>query len=375
MLTRLPWDLVPAAVSLVALRRLRSAGAFVKDANGLQRPSIWLLGFSILFVAGFGTFGARCCAGAYRWWRSRSVNASPATYLAARRLTAFPGPTFAVVALVTLCLGTSVESLLLVASMRATIDAKAGVFVGRSSDRAAMPAVVVGNVDVGAVTIEGQVFALDVVGRAEAFPAMSSDAPLVVVDRRWVAREPEAQRLLHDARARDEWWVRGDADEARAALGHVRYPPYLILTADEVKDIPSLAAMIDIFLVLEILGAAAALLALAGTMMYLQARQRAHLVSYALSLRMGMTARTHEGSLRRELTMMLGASFAIGTMLAVISLVIVAPVIDPLPTVSPPPLLVVPWMPFVLAGALAAAAAAGGGASRPGASDASNWVR
>ncbi|MGZ4137542.1 MAG: FtsX-like permease family protein, partial [Actinomycetota bacterium] len=427
--TRLPWELVPAAASLLALRRIRSVGAFVKDANGIQRPSVWLLGFSILFVAGFGTLGARGCVLAYRWWRSRSEHASPETYLAARRVTAFPGPTFALVAVVTLCLGIAVESLLMVASMRATIDAKAGIFVGSDvsgwidqstpdprgfplpitrvsrirdagtvpgtttqidilavdpstfehvaywrsafsssslhdlmsglsgvTDGAAMPAVVVGNLDLGAVTIEEKVIPLDVVGRAEAFPAMSSGVPLVVVDRAWMAGNHAGEKLLLEARTDDQWWVRGDTDEARAALKTLRYPPYLILTADQVKDIPSLAAMIQTFLVLDILGAGAALLAIAGTLMYLQARQRAHVVSYALSLRMGMTARTNEGSLRRELAAMLGASLAIGAILAVISGFIVAPLIDPLPTVPPQPLLVVPWAPFALAGALVAVA-------------------
>jgi hypothetical protein len=433
LIAGLPWELVPAGASLLALRRVRSAGAFVEDPSGLQRPSIWLLGFSILFIAGFGTLGARCCVLGYRWWRSRSGNASPATYLAARRLTAFPGPTFALVAAVTLCLGIFVESLLLVASMRATIDAKAGLFVGSdvagwidhrtpdppsfplpitrvtrvrdagtiagttqmydllavdpptfarvaywrspfspsslddlmsdlggSSDRTLMRAVVVGNADVPAVTMEGQVFPLDVVGRADAFPTMSSDVPLVVVDRRWMAANPDGEKLLLDARATEQLWVRGDAGEARAALRELRYPPYLILTADHVKDIPSLAAMIETFLVLDVLGAGAALLAIAGTMMYLQARQRAHVVSYALSLRMGMTARTQEGSLRRELAVMLGASFAIGATLAVISGVIVAPLIEPLPTVAPPPLLAVPWTPFVLGAAVVAVATAAG---------------
>jgi hypothetical protein len=189
---------------------------------------------------------------------------------------------------------------------------------------------------------------------------MTSDVPLVVVDRRWMAANPEGEKLLLDARATEQLWVRGDAGEARAALRELRFPPYLILSADHVKDIPSLAAMIETFLVLDVLAAGAALLAIAGTMMYLQARQRAHVVSYALSLRMGMTARTQEGSLRRELAVMLGASFAIGAILAVISGVIVAPLIEPLPTVAPPPLLVVPWTPFVLGAAVVGVATAAG---------------
>jgi hypothetical protein len=173
-------------------------------------------------------------------------------------------------------------------------------------------------------------------------------------------RSTAGRRLLLDVRTNEQWWVRGDADQARAALRELRYPPYLTITADRVKDVPSLAAMIETFLVLDVLGAGAALLAIAGTMMYLQARQRAHLVSYALSLRMGMTARINEASLRRELATMLGAAFVIGAILATISVVIVAPMIDPVPTVSPKPLLAVPWVPFALVGALVAVSVAAG---------------
>jgi putative ABC transport system permease protein len=432
LVARLPWELAPAAASLLALRRLRSTGAFVQDASGLQRPTIWLLGFAILFVAGFGTLAARLSLPAYRRWRSRSRSASSRTYLAARRLTAFPGPTFALVAVVAICLGISVESLLLVASMRATIDAKAGIFVGSdvsgeieqttpvprafplpvtrvtrvrdagtitdsttqfdllavdpstfahaaywrssfsssplgdlmrglnaSTGPAGVAAIVVG-ADMDAVTIEERVFPLDVVGRADAFPGMTSGTPLLVVNRAWLHSNPTAGQLVLNAGTSEELWVRGDADRARAALNGLRYPPYLILAADQVKEIPSLAAMLDTFVVLDILGAGAALLAIAGTLMYLQARQRGHLVSYALSLRMGMTARTNERSLRRELAAMLGSSLLIGAILAVISGVVVAPLIDPLPTVPPRPLLVVPWVPFALAVALVGGAVVGG---------------
>jgi hypothetical protein len=75
---------------------------------------------------------------------------------------------------------------------------------------------------------------------------------------------------------------------------------------------------------------------------------------------MGMTDATQAASLRRELAAMLGAALAIAAVLAVVSGVVIAPLIDPLPTVPPPPLLVVPWVPFALAGVLVAAATVAG---------------
>jgi hypothetical protein len=147
---------------------------------------------------------------------------------------------------------------------------------------------------------------------------------------------------LATAQATTEFWIRGPAVAAARYLASLKYSPYLILTADEVKDIPAIVAVIDTFAVLNLLGIVAALLVLAGVLVYLQARRRSQLVSYGLSLRMGMTDATHRRSLVIELTAILGSSFLVGVTggIAVSSLMV--PMLDPLTSIHPAPLFVIP---------------------------------
>ena len=125
-----PWEVLAIAVSLWILARLRGGGALVEDPRlDIQRPSALLLAFPVLFVAGFATLAARLVVAAARRWAPR-LGASPASYLAVHRLTSLPGLTVLLVGATALCLGVFVNGQTLVRSLRATADAKAGVFVG-----------------------------------------------------------------------------------------------------------------------------------------------------------------------------------------------------------------------------------------------------
>jgi hypothetical protein len=135
---------------------------------------------------------------------------------------------------------------------------------------------------------------IEVAGTAAAFPGMSSLRPLVIVDEeRLLDALAGAPNPLDLPGAGTELWIRGTDEDARAALATLPYVPSIVLTTQEVKDIPHIAAVIDTFLVLNVLGLAAALLVLASIVMYLQARQRSQVLAYGLSMRMGMDARGH----------------------------------------------------------------------------------
>jgi len=195
-----------------------------------------------------------------------------------------------------------------------------------------------------------------VIARAGSFPGASSLRPLVVVDRSTLLEaEPWVFDPLGVQSASSEVWVRGPERAVIAALAGTRYPPYLVLTASEVKDISYIDATIDTFVVLNVLGLVAALLVVAGTLMYLQARQRSQAVSYALSLRMGMSHDAHRRAVLYELLTMLGSSYVLGATLAVVAASLVVPMLDPLASIPPGPLFEAPrWslaigIPLVLA--------------------------
>src|SRR6266511_1002595 len=185
---------------------------------------------------------------------------------------------------------------------------------GPAGDR--IPIVVAGSgtATPGAMDFAGRDIPVQIVARARAFPGMTSLRPLVVVDADTLleAFAGAPNPLQYSPGASTEFWVKGDPDRASVALRALKYSPYLILTADQVKDIPEIAAAIGSFLVLNGLGLIAALLVVLGMLMYLQARQRSQVVSYGLSLRMGMSHSAHRRSLTAELGAMLCFSYAIG---------------------------------------------------------------
>jgi hypothetical protein len=193
-----------------------------------------------------------------------------------------------------------------------------------------------------------------VVGRARAFPGASSDDPVIVVDARSFARYLGAGgNPLDRPSARTEYWIKGDTDEALASVPRLEAYPLGTLAAEDVKDIPFIAAAIDTFAMLNLLGLAAALLVIGVLLVYLQARQRSRTVSYILSLRMGMKARQGTTALVLELAALLVAAFGLGASLGIGGAALVTPLLDPLQTIPPDPLFsgpigVVTWTFFGL---------------------------
>jgi hypothetical protein len=153
--------------------------------------------------------------------------------------------------------------------------------------------------------------------------------------------------------ASTELWIRGDPEGVGRALAETEIPTFLVVTAEQVQDIPQVAAVLDTFVVLKVLGIAAAALTFVGILLYLQARERSQVVSYALSTRMGMRHGQHRRALVLELGAMLIFAFVAGTGLALIAAHFTVPLLDPLATIPPDPLLAVPLAVIVVTGILA----------------------
>jgi putative ABC transport system permease protein len=416
----IPWELVAIAGSIWVLSRLRGGGALIPDPRlDIVRPSALLLVFPVLFVAGIATFGARLAVEGLRRVGSRFGEGSPASYLALHRITGLPRLTAMLVGAAALCLGIFVNGQTMVRSLRATVDAKAEVFVGSDvqvlidydappqesfpfpitratrvkyagalqpgevpfdmvgidpdtiagaafwdssfSDRSladlvadldskegAIPAVLVqGSEDLEPTSMQiGRDEApIRIVGRASAFPGVSSDDPVLVVnadnleERLGAGRNP-----LRSPRGRTEFWIKGDPDRVMASLEQLEAFPLATVTAREVKDVPFIKAAIESFSMLNVLGLAAALLVVGVLVVYLQARQRARAVSNVLSLRMGMRDRQAMLALVMELGLILLAAYLLGSVLGIIGGLLVAPMLDPLQTIPPAPLFAAPTM-------------------------------
>jgi putative ABC transport system permease protein len=436
VLGKVPWEIVPIALSLLILQRLRSGGAVTVDqALNTKTPSLLLFAFPVLFLAGFVALVGRGAVWFLRWARGRSAGYGVPAYLATHRLAARPKLTLLLITASGLCLGLFVQAQMVARSMAATVDAKAGVYVGsdvqaRIDDvnetptnfpfpltrvdrrpfagllRANVPFDLVGidadtfasaaswdpsfsdeplsvllsrlgdgsgdavpivmasasNATPTSLTIDTRTVPVKVVGRADAFPGMLSRRPLVVVDSDRLVEAFEGQaNPLSGPSTSDELWIRGDPDAVRAALPSLSFIPGLVLTAAEVKDIPYIAAVIDTFLVMNGLGLLAALLVFAAMVMYLQARQRSEVVSYGLSLRMGMRRWAHLIATATEVGAMLVIAYVAGAVLAITAARLTVPLLDPLQTIPPDPIAVVPVITVAIAAPVLLLAAFVGG--------------
>ena len=430
-----PWEVFAIAGALWVLTRLHAGGALIKDARlDITRPSPLLLAFPVLFVAGFAALGARLSVEALRRTGPRLGRSSPVAYLAVHRLTGLPRLTVLLVSAAALCLGVFVNAETMVRSLRATVDAKAGVFVGSDvqvwvdhdsppqknfplpitratrlkyagsllpgeqpfdmvgidpttivgaaywSDSFAdeslsdlvsrlsrksgpLPVLLIqGQSTPTAIEMSNVETAIEVVGRASAFPGVYSDDPLLVVDANALEQRVGARHdPLRRPGARTELWIAGDTDQALADVSQLDAFPLATLTAKDVKDVPFIKAAIETFSMLNVLGLAAALLVIGVLVVYLQARQRARTVSNVLSMRMGMRDRQASAALVLELAAMLLIAFLLGASLGMLAGRLVSPLLDPLQTIPPAPLFDAPLavVGWTLVG-LAVVAVAGG---------------
>jgi putative ABC transport system permease protein len=196
------------------------------------------------------------------------------------------------------------------------------------------------SVDVGPTRLP-----LEVVATAAAFPGMTSaDRSLLVVS----ASRLEAVAGRMDSGWRTEIWARDDPEMALAALRRVGLAPETVTTAADVMRTPAFLAVSWTFRLLSALGALAGAVALAGLVLYAQARQRDRVVAYALTRRMGLSRGAHRRSVLWELAGLLLFALVLGASLAVVASLAVYRRLDPLPELPPTPQL---QLPGVLLGA------------------------
>ncbi|HEX6208793.1 MAG TPA: FtsX-like permease family protein [Actinomycetota bacterium] len=177
-----------------------------------------------------------------------------------------------------------------------------------------------------------------IVATARAFPGMSSGDPLVVAGEEALRGDGPSGPLV-GGRATGAVWVRATPRVAARRLIASGIHPDDILTARQVEDLPSIEAAAGTFAILAGLGLVSGLLVLVVLVMYVQARQRAQVVSYALARRMGLRRGANVLALVLEVGTMLLTSFLVGAVVGVGISFFVVPEIDPLPAIATEPLM------------------------------------
>ncbi len=440
LLSRVPWPLLMLVASLFFLNQLmRAPGIAEGSGDGASGPSISLLLFPVLFVAGAAGISARLFQGGFRWLRASSGKLGSSLFLLIHRLAGAARLSIGLLSACALALGIFVFAQTMVNSLETTIRAKSLLFVGgdvQGTSRrgqtlpddfpypstavtrlpaegeilpggAVVDVLAVDSETVAAVaywdesfgpaplqelverlpeaedgqlpilstapevtsdaslSIDGQTVPVKVVGGVDAFPGMSLDRPVIVVDAATITEvfeEVGAGDPLEHRNAASEIWIAGDTDGIVDGLAEVADPPYFVLTAAEVRDIPSLSAVIDTYGVLQTLGLGAGLLVIVVMLMYMQASQRNRVVSFALSRRMGLDNRSHRASLVLELGAIFTASYAVALLFGLIAARVVVSNVDPLPNIPPDPLFEPPIIPFLIAAVVLAVVSVVGGA-------------
>lgn len=209
-----------------------------------------------------------------------------------------------------------------------------------------------GALEASELVVGGATVPVEVVERVDAFPGLFSRRPMVVLDERaLMGRLSGADPFVHGWA---ELWSPMGRRTVERLLASEGIPVYQTITAREVEDIPAIAATVETFAIVNVLGTIAAVLTLVSMLLYLRARQRSQTVAFALSSRMGMTRAQRRGALALELGLMIGIGFAVGTALAIVAARATVPFLDPFETIPPEPLFVASSAPIV-ATAVAAA--------------------
>jgi putative ABC transport system permease protein len=433
----IPWELPVLVAAGWCLYRLLDTGALSAGSAGVARPSVYLLLFPILGIAGVAGLASRALVRAVGLWRARTVRrSSEATYLAAHRLAAAPRLLVLLVTASALALGIFIYSETVVSSYRSTVrsasllstgaDVKGLTSFDRETPKLPIPAtkvtklygsgtVTLDGVSADLMAVEPETFAqtaywngkfssssLDsilaelakggsplpvavvgasrdaktlrtpagsmpvrVAATARAFPGMSRDHALVIValgpfDR--AVKESGQHNPLDVPGAFTEIWARGETARAERLLTASSARPYPLSTALEAQQQPEVTAFTRTFTFLEALGLAAALLGVAGVVVYLQVRQRGNAVAFGLARRMGLRARSHRRAVRLELGLALAVAFVLGLVLALVAARLVLTEVEPVRSISPVPLFDTPVLVALLGGAAVALVALVGGA-------------
>lgn len=150
-----------------------------------------------------------------------------------------------------------------------------------------------GTAESGELTIRSETVAVRVVGEVDTFPGTRRNRPLVVVDRdRFVSQFADANGRLIGSRYL-MWTVDREPEEIESELRSAGTGFAFTTAAATTLDQLRFAALVWTFDFLEIYSALASLIAIGAVLLYVDTRQRARNLSYALARRMGLSRKEH----------------------------------------------------------------------------------
>ena len=198
---------------------------------------------------------------------------------------------------------------------------------------------------------------VEIVGKALAFPGQNSSDPMLVVHRD--AFDDVLGSIGASLSSREaQLWARGTEQRVERVLQRTEVSYFSIVTARTILEAPALQSTLWTLGLLSALGAASGVAAVAGLLLYMQARHRSALVSSAMTRRMRLQRSSEFRSWLLEVGTSMGAAYLIAGVVGLGVARLMHERLDLRPTLPPEPVLVVPVGAMVLA-AIAGAALAG----------------
>jgi hypothetical protein len=182
---------------------------------------------------------------------------------------------------------------------------------------------------------------VDVVAGASTFPGKNSDDPMLVVARDTFDDLLAAIGPALSSREA-ELWVRGTERRVRSTLQREQISFFTILSTEVVLQTPALQSMLWTLGLLGALGAASGLAAVAGLLLYVQARHRSALVSTAMTRRMKLDRATELKAWMLEVGASMGTAYVLAVMIGLGVAALMHERLDLRPSLEPPPILVLP---------------------------------
>lgn len=163
-----------------------------------------------------------------------------------------------------------------------------------------------------------------VVERAQTFPGIVGERPVVVMAREAMATvaESNGSELARVADA-SLIWARGDGDEVRSFISSNGATVLSSISVEGLRNTPRYLAVTATLGYLQSLGVVAGVVVLIGGYLYLQNRQRQAETSYALARRMGLRRASYRRSVALEVAGLLLGSFVIGASIAALASLLV----------------------------------------------------
>jgi putative ABC transport system permease protein len=190
---------------------------------------------------------------------------------------------------------------------------------------------------------------LDVVASVKAWPGMSGNLPLVVVERD--SLDPLLASIGGTLLGPDQQiWARGSSSAFERALTQKGIVPLSLLESEVALETPILQAMRWTLGVLIGLGVAAGCLCVTALMLNLESRHRATMLAAVLTRRMGLEGRRELWVWIIEITTTAAVSYAIALLVALPLADFMSARMDLRPAIPPEPIFALPTGPLLAAG-------------------------